>query len=97
MLKNSKSLLESKFIEKEDGIYHMKLCRGCKTYEDAMDGILNSFKGDYVHICNISYPAMNGKVCPCSTCIIKMMCGRRCEKLNSHLGSKTPEGMDLKK
>jgi len=96
MLK-SRELLDSKFIEKEDGIYHMKLCRGCKTYEDTMEEISDVDKRDCVHICNISYPSMDGRVCPCSMCIIKMMCGTRCEKFDSYLGSKTPKGMNLKK
>jgi len=91
------NILESRFIEEENGVYHIKICRGCKTYEDAMNKTSDPEKKKYIHICNISCPFIGDVACPCSTCLVKMICSYRCETLNSYLANKSLPFNDNKK
>lgn len=75
---------ESKLIEKENGIYYISICRGCKTYEDEINNLTDAEKKG---ICNVSYPFIDDTVCPCSECIVKMVCEHTCKKLNSYIFS----------
>jgi hypothetical protein len=51
------------------------ICEGCLIYE-------NSYKKS----CSFAYVKYNKDVlvCPCSTCLIKMMCRRSCYLLKEH-------------
>lgn len=49
------------------------ICKGCFTYSNC----------DLQ--CSIK-PITNGIRCPCSTCIIKMMCNEPCDKLHQYRG-----------
>ena len=92
---NSKNIL-SQFIIKEDGIHYMKICKGCKTYDNEMNSLSYDQKRKYTYLCNISVPFKGKELCPCSECIVKMMCSAGCEKLNSYC-SRVPKEVNLKK
>lgn len=48
------------------------ICPGCRTYEVSSDCIIR--------------PIFNGVLCPCSSCLIKIICTKRCEKLQKYTG-----------
>ncbi len=77
-------MIQSKFIEKENGTYYIKICRGCRTYEDDMRSLSEDQKKHYLYLCNVSIPFKEEEICPCSTCIVKMVCNRKCKELNDH-------------
>lgn len=72
------------FIEKDETGYYMRQCRGCKTYEEGRDTLTKEQKQQIVYICNISIPFKEGKICPCSRCVVKMVCTTRCQELIDH-------------
>ncbi len=77
------------YIKKENGRYYIKQCRGCKTYETAMECLSDKEKKECVYLCNVSVPIKpdTGEVCPCSLCIIKMICTIKCEALSKFVES----------
>lgn len=79
------NLTNSQFIIKEDGMHYMKTCRGCRTYEDEMSSLPDYQKREYVYLCNVSISFKGGEVCPCSICIVKMVCNMRCKTLSDYL------------
>jgi hypothetical protein len=84
MRKNSTNI-HSQFIKKENGIHYMKACKGCKTYENEMDSLSYDQKRKYIYLCNISVPFRGEETCPCSICIVKMVCNRNCKALSDYL------------
>ncbi len=84
----------------EDGMgYYIKYCKGCKTYEEGRLSLTEEERKELVYLCNVSVPVKpdTGKLCPCSTCIIKMMCTRKCNKLDSHIECQSIKIGDKKK
>ena len=77
------------YIAKEDGLYYIKQCRGCKTYEDGMSTLTEEEKGKVVYLCNVSVPIKldTDELCPCSLCIIKMVCNTKCQPLSEFIES----------
>jgi len=55
-----------------------------QTRERVCKGCLNSIKGSAECTVCISPINMYNEECPCSTCIIKMMCIHSCEKFNEY-------------
>lgn len=58
-----------------------EVCSGCstyKTFDDVSEEIIYCF---VPHI-------INGKYCPCSTCILKMMCEDTCLKFDIYIHKK---------
>ena len=86
---HSDRIYEHEYIAKEDGRYYIKQCRGCKTYEDGMNSLTEEEKDNFVYLCNVSVPIKQdtGELCPCSLCIIKMVCAVKCEPLSEFIES----------
>jgi len=47
-----------------------RICEGCRDYDINRD-------------CSFG-PCYNGKICPCSTCLVKMICNSVCDVLLAH-------------
>ncbi len=51
-------------------------CQGCKVYTSGVN---------WVAVCSFVYRNSDGE-CPCSECIVKVMCNRICPALDSFYG-----------
>jgi hypothetical protein len=60
-----------------------KICRGCYTYESYLKYIKDYNDEDFP-ICSIK-PIVGGKVCPCVSCLVKMVCENTCNNLELHI------------
>lgn len=83
-----------KYLKQKNGKYYIEQCRGCKTYEDGMESLSDEDKKIIVYLCNMSVPfkASTGEYCPCSTCVVKMMCTNKCEELDLFIETPTKVG-----
>lgn len=54
------------------------ICYGCLTYKYT-DKVTNESFYCYIQ------PVVNGKICPCSTCILKIVCEETCSEFNIYL------------
>lgn len=81
----SLSNFEAFIVYGVDGTPIIKICEGCKTYRVCMSSLEDAGdSSDFVYICNESSPYIEGKgYCPCSSCVIKMICEERCEKYDA--------------
>jgi len=82
----------------DDGTPQIGICKGCRVYNICSHEWpeTKDQKKHYLYICNSSSPFIEGKgVCPCSDCIIKMVCEERCEKYNA-FNSKDVSNEDYK-
>ncbi len=61
-----------------------EICGGCKTFEDSIVRISNSDRR-YAYGCCITLPFEGDRICPCSTCLIKMVCLNKCDMLNDYI------------
>lgn len=55
------------------------MCEGCANY-----GYITTLKPDleiYHRDCNIEYPVLSDRQCPCINCIVKGMCNNVCREL----------------
>jgi len=64
------------------------VCKGCKTYVNP--SINNSKK---ILVCYAPHKK-NGHVCPCSECLVKMICEIKCDKFHRYIKKDT---YDIKK
>ncbi len=71
------------------------VCAGCLTYvlstdlqkmTNIMVNILNKDVTEEDLQCSIEH-MINGIKCPCSSCIVKMMCDQSCEKFDNYTGN----------
>jgi len=78
-----------KFIEKDEHGYYIKQCRGCRTYEDGRADFNDEDKQNLVYLCDVSIPVhpKTQNLCPCSLCVVKMVCNFKCEELDLHIKS----------
>ena len=72
-------------IEQNDRGYYIKLCKGCRTYEEGMEALTEDERKEIVYLCNISVPLKGDETCPCSDCIVKMLCDTKCELLEKYI------------
>ena len=70
----------------------IRMCKGCRTHENMKSHLADIQKAKYTPICNRKILSAKG-ICPCSTCLIKMICTIKCEKFNTYINS---ERSDLK-
>lgn len=80
-------------IKQDEAGYYIKLCKGCRTYEEGMEELTEDERGKVVYLCDVSVPFIPGdekpiKTCPCSTCLVKMVCLTKCELLEEHVSHK---------
>jgi hypothetical protein len=77
--------------------YYIKLCKGCRTYEEGIELLTEDERKEVVYLCNVSVPFIPPfipedkkpvKICPCSDCIVKMVCLTKCELLEEHISHK---------
>jgi hypothetical protein len=59
-----------------------EICKGCLTYETYLEDLSPTIA------CVIPHKK-DGKVCPCSTCLIKGVCQDSCERLRDYKRLKT--------
>ena len=85
--------------EKEDGTLYIKICEGCKTYEEGVATIPLEDRKKVVYLCNVSVPFIQegGKLCPCVECLVKMVCNIKCDELEKHITNQSIKVGDEKK
>ena len=78
--------------KREDGTLYVKICEGCKTYEEGVATIPPEDRKKIVYLCNVSIPFIQGdpnicpgRICPCAECLVKMVCNVKCEELENHI------------
>ena len=100
-----KNYTTKRLIEQNDRGYYIKLCKGCRTYEEGMETLTEEERKKVVYLCNVSVPFIPPfipgdedpiKICPCSDCIVKMVCLIKCELLEEHISHKVVKVGDEK-
>lgn len=67
----------------DDGTPQIEICKGCRTYNICSKNISEHLDQHkiYIYLCNASSPFIEGRgICPCSDCVVKMICENPCEK-----------------
>ena len=84
---------------KEDGTRYIKVCEGCKTYEEGVATIPLEDRKKVVYLCNVSVPFIPVKsmLCPCSECLVKMVCEVKCDELEDYITNQSIKVGDEKK
>ncbi len=93
----SRRLINQRLINQDIKGYYIKLCKGCRTYEEGIEQLTEDERKEVIHLCDVSVPfippfipgdAEEVKICPCSNCIVKMVCLIKCELLEEHISHK---------
>lgn len=64
----------------------LSICPGCRTYIRVNQGRVDIQEDGYYDVpqCNVQPMTHGGKPCPCSQCVVKMVCEDTCEELEKY-------------